>query len=256
MSMYYSMILIPDDPYLRPDPERIVSFLGGLLEMGALGKPDRIAVGDWAKTKLARVGRNPITGERVEIWLPEMIKMKSVQDLPQDLEGLTEFDVVIEGTGPARVFPIREIHGCVDGQWRLLEELLVSGANTKFVGLAPGSLNESVRDNYFLRVECCQRSKLTSTSDLHEETQTDRTAEPFGKPCDLGDRVGLYSNPETIELITVPNSGCSTFWIAFQLGSWLFPSFAEKKINFAEPSVMRLAETAFRTKFAEGCSWG
>src|ERR1700736_5991926 len=106
MSMYYSMILVPDDPYLRPDPERIVTFLGGLLEMGALGKPERITVGDYSKTKLARVGRNPATGQKIEICLPEMKKVESVQDLPPALEGLTEFDVSIVGTGPARVLPI------------------------------------------------------------------------------------------------------------------------------------------------------
>jgi hypothetical protein len=36
----------------------------------------------------------------------------------------------------------------------------------------------------------------------------------------------------------------------------MFPKFGSNKIDFAEPTVIRLAETAFGTEFAEGCTWG
>ncbi len=107
-------------------------------------------------------------------------------------------------------------------------------------------------------MECCRRSELTSTSDLHEEIESGESAvEPFGEPCEpTGARVGLYSNPHTLDLIEVPGAGYSKFWIAFGLGKSVFPRFAENRIDYAEPRVVELAQASFGTMFVEGCSWG
>src|SRR5262245_226234 len=242
MSMYYSMIMVPAAPRLRPGPERIATFLHGILEMGAIGEEDRILLRNYHNTSVTFLDnlagpapRNP----RIE--LPELVDLESVKKFPEAMQKLTDFDAVIQGTGPARVLPIRGVGGYANGRWKPLNDLIASGVFT---------------DQYGLKVECCQRSILTSTSDLHEETESGREAELFGEPCAIGDRVGLYSNPETLELIEVPNAGCSTFWIAFQLGKWMFPTFREKRIDFVEPSTLQLAEYTFGTKFTEGCSWG
>lgn len=224
MSMYYSMVLVPADPHFRPAPEQITAFLEDVLDMGVVSEEDEILLRNYHKTGVTYVGRNPRTGETIECKSPEAVFLESVKAFPKAMQGLTDFDAIIEGTATARASPLRDVGGY---------------------------------DEYSVSVECCQRAKLTSTSDLHEETQTtSRMAVPFGQPCELGDRVGLYSNPETVELIEVPNAGCSTFWIAFKLGKWVFPKFREKRISFVEPSVLALAEKAFGTTFVEGCWWG
>ncbi len=240
MSMYYSMILVPGDARLRPDPKQIVVFLQGVLEMGALGRAGTITVRNYARGRVTFV-RDPITGEQVERRAPESTAIDSVTALTSALEGLADFDVDVDGTGPARVLPIRDAGGFEHGEWRSLDELISSGTGV---------------EDYALSVQCCQRSKLTSTSDLHDETETELTSPFFGQPCEPGDRIGLYSNPETIDLIQVPDAGYATFWISFTLGKWLFPSFARNRIDFADPRVLKFAETTFGSKFAEGCSWG
>jgi hypothetical protein len=240
--MYYSMILVPSDPFFRPQPEQMVSFLGGILEMGAVGTALAVRLRNFDRGHVSVIrlaGRRP--GEQIKVRMPDFIELDSVNELPKGMQGLTDFDALINGIGPARLLPIRNVGGYDNGKWKALSDLLSAGLY----------VNE-----YELRVECCQRPKLTSTSDLHEGTQTDRAAQPFGEPCELADHVGLYSNPETLELIKVPNAGCSTFWVALTLGKWMFPKFASNEISFAEPKVMRLAETAFGIEFAEGCSWG
>lgn len=241
MSMYYSMILVPDDASLRPAPERIVNFLDDLLEMGALGRVDKIFLRNHARGRVTSVGRNPLTGERMEHRSPEVTPIEDLTALASAMAGLTDVDVDVDGIGPARVLPIRDVGGFDHGTWRPLDELISSRTGV---------------EDYGLSIECCQRSKLTSTSDLHDETETELTAPFFGEPCDPGDRTGLYSNPETIELIQVPGAGYSSFWISFTLGKWLFPRFAQNRIQFADPRVVQAAEAAFGSRFAEGCSWG
>src|SRR5262245_5703200 len=243
MSMYYSMILVPSDPFFRPKPEQMVRFLARILELGAVGSARAVRLRDYQKGRVSIIsglaGQRP--GESIKVKMPDFIELDSVNELLKAMQGLTDFDALIEGTGPARKLPIRNVGGYDNGVWKPLEDLISS---------------EVYVNDYELRVECCQRSKLTSTSDLHEETLTDCTAEPFGETCELAARVGLYSNPETIELISVPNAGCCTFWVAFTLGKWMFPTFASNRIDFVDPIVMRLAETAFGIQFAEGCCWG
>jgi hypothetical protein len=241
MSMSYAMILVPNVSHLRPDPEAVASFLAGLRDMGALGHEDKVFLRDYLKVSRTIVGRDPRTGETIEIRSPATTQLRAVQELVAAVAGLAEFDAVIAGRGPARLLPVRNVGGYDEGQWKPLQELLTSGVYV---------------EDYTVSVECCQRSRLVSTSDLHEETQSERRAEPFGEACELGDRVGRYSNPQTVDLIEVPNAGCSTFWIAYQLGKWMFPEFSTNKIDFAEPSILQLAETTFRTKFTEGCRWG
>jgi len=241
MSMYYSMVLVPADPFFHPNSRQIVSFLEGIRETGAVGSEGAVRLRTYQRGRVAWVWLDPRTRERMELKAPKIVDLGSVKELPSVIRRWANFDAVIDSVGPAPMLPIRNVGGYDNGQWKPLQDLISSGIYV---------------EDYELRVECCRRSKLTSTSDLHEETPTDRIAKPFDQPCELADRVGLYSHPETLELIEVPDAGCCTFWISFTLGKWMFPKFASNKIGFAEPKVMRLAETAFGLRFAEGCSWG
>jgi len=227
MSMYYSLILVPADPYSRPSPNRIYDFLRGIVDVGAIGNVEKIFV------------RHHKTASRTR-ERPEFTYTETIDALA--LAGRSNFDACIQGRGPSRIAPIRNLGSFDDHyRWRPWQELVASGA---------------LADDPFMNVECCQRSELVSTSDLHDETEAESFPELFGEPCELGDRVGLYSNPESMELINVPNAGCSTFWIAFGCGKWIFPRFVVNKIDFVHPKVMRIAENAFETKFTEGCCWG
>jgi hypothetical protein len=241
MSMAYAMILVPSEPQVRPALPCIAEFLGRALEMGLLGSQLKIFVRDYQKAVRTTRGRNPATGELFEHRAPVTTNIGSADEFPDALAGLAEFDAVLSGIGPARLLAIRNVGGYDRGQWKPLRGLVESGVFT---------------EGYGVSVSCCQRARLVSTSNLHEETRCDRRVTPFGDPCELGDRVGRYSNPETMELIEVPDAGCSTFWITYQLGNWMFPNFSENRIDFAEPNMRQLAETTFGTKFKEGCRWG
>src|SRR5262245_51398829 len=141
--MHYSMILVPSDPFFHPDPERIVSFLGSIVEMGAVGSQSAIRLRNHQKAGITLLGRNPRTGDRIRLKSPKIIYLDSVKDFPKVMEGLTDFDAVIEGIGPARVLPIRNAGGYDNGNWKALQGLISSGIYT---------------DEYELSVECCQRS--------------------------------------------------------------------------------------------------
>jgi hypothetical protein len=227
MSMYYSLILVPANPYFRPSPDRIYDFLRRIVDVGAMGNVEKIYV------------RHHKTASRTR-ERPEFTYTETIDALP--LAGHSNFDACVQGRGPCRIAPIRNLRSFDDkNQWRPWQELVASGA---------------LADDLFMSVECCQRSELVSTSDPHDETDEECLVEFFGEPCEVGDRLGIYSNPETMELIKVPNAGCSTFWIALGCGKWIFPQFVDNRIDFVHPEVTRIAEDSFEIKFIEGCCWG
>jgi len=225
--MYYSMILVPADPYFHPNPNRIYDFLRRIVDVGAIGTVEKIFV------------RHHKTASRTREQ-PKFTRVETIEAMP--LAGHSNFDAYIQGRGSPRIAPIRNL-GSFDDQirWMPWQELVASGA---------------VADDLFMSVQCCQRSELVSTSDPHDEIDAEWFVEFFGHPCQLDDRVGLYANPESLKLIKVPNAGCSTFWIAFRGGKWVFPRFVDNRIDCVHPEVMRIAENAFETKFTEGCCWG
>jgi hypothetical protein len=249
MGMNYSMVLVPSDPNFHPGVEAISRFLGGLVEMGAAGVQQQFALMNYQKSGLTFVGRDRKTGSVVG---PERTQLGSLTDLQQSTAGVTDFDAQVRCVGPFKVMPIRNV-GSHDGdEWLPLEHWLdVTGSDLELI------------------INCCQRGNMHSTSDLHEDPPQRPSwlgrllgvptpnAEAFGHPCELGSRMGLYANPETAEVIEVPNAGYSTFWVSIELlNKGMFPKFEENKIDFVERSVMKLAESTFGVRFAEGCCWG
>jgi len=74
----------------------------------------------------------------------------------------------------------------------------------------------------------------------------------FGEEFDLGDRTGYFTHPDAEETIEVPNAGCAHYWIAFELGKFLFPMFRDG-LAALDPRIVHLATECFGDEFAEGC---
>src|SRR5262245_38743233 len=102
MSMYYSMVLVPSDPFFRPKPKQIVSFLGDVLELGAVGSALAIRLRSYKSGRVSVVeglaGHGP--GERIKVKTPDFIELDSVNEIPMKARGLKDFDAVIHGIGP------------------------------------------------------------------------------------------------------------------------------------------------------------
>jgi hypothetical protein len=76
----------------------------------------------------------------------------------------------------------------------------------------------------------------------------------FRQPMLGPNSMGIFSNPDTLEMIKVPGAGCSRFWIEFRYGK-VFPNI-EDNLNLLHPTVVTTAEETFGTMFAQGCRWG
>ena len=111
-------------------------------------------------------------------------------------------------------------------------------------------------DDYNVAVSCHVRSKSVSTSDLHDEKPTNRKAVRFGEECSPKVRAGLYSHPETLDVIEVPKAGCARFWVKFELGKFLFPKIQGSDLEILNPKVVTLATECFGQEFVQGCYWG
>ncbi len=69
----------------------------------------------------------------------------------------------------------------------------------------------------------------------------------FGRPCSPNDRLGVFTNPSTSEVIEVPNAGCVRFWIEFEYGKSLFPR-TKDRLDVIEPAIAQGAEEEFGIK--------
>jgi hypothetical protein len=111
------------------------------------------------------------------------------------------------------------------------------------------------KGTYDFLVHCCLRPEVVSTSDWHDEIPIRRKVEFFGKPCNPKDRLGVYHNPNTLEVIEVPDAGCARFWIEFEYGKMLFPPI-EDRLDLIEATIVAVAKCAFGINFVQGCHWG
>jgi hypothetical protein len=96
---------------------------------------------------------------------------------------------------------------------------------------------------------------LVSTNNLHEESKGKRKAIAFGQDCCADDSMGLYSHPDSLEVIAVPQGGCARFWIEFELGKSLFPKIQDGNLAILNPQLTELAFRSFGVKFVQGCLW-
>jgi hypothetical protein len=214
----YTHTLIPDRVDFVPETRQVSAFLDDLASIGAAPLKPEITV-----AKLSREVRsyvNPFTRKTESFPMRKAVKVKDAFGLSKALKGLDDYNVTVSGKGPPKV----------------------PAFAFDFTG------------KYDFMVRCCLRPEVVSTSDWHDEVPIKRTVQFFGQPCSATDRLGVFHNPNTLELVEVPNAGCARFWLEFEFGNMLFPAI-EGSLDLIEPSIVQSAETRFRVKFIQGCHW-
>jgi hypothetical protein len=214
----YAHTLIPERFDFVPLPDQVGAFLSSLISIGAAPLSPTIYV-----SKLSgKVDNyiNPFTGETVSVAGRKSKKLKHVDAVARELKALDDFNVSVDGKGPPSL--------------------------PAFVFDFQGS--------YDFSVQCQLRAEVVSTSNWHDDLPIGRKVEFFGKPCSPADRLGIFHNPNTGEVIEVPNAGCARFWIGFEFGKMLFPAI-DRSLDLIEPKIVETAERDFGIKFVQGCCW-
>ena len=173
MSLRYCHTLIPRSPELRGHGRP-----GPMLPCGDAYRRSRGRRPFFSAAKpsgSSREFRNPFTGEIVVHSVPERVELHDVSCLAETIGTLKDYEaemasVGIPGTPP---LPIE-----FDGP-------------------------------YHVGITCHVSSTLRSMSDLHEESESAAHREFYGEPCDGETTLGLFSNPHTLEVIEVVDSGCA-----------------------------------------------
>ena len=218
MSAYYSHLLIPERPEFVPTPTQIAEFFNGLVKLnsGPLEPTLRIAV----SSGKVRTGINPQTGETLSIPIRDFASLGSTAEIQERLTGLDNYDLSMDGQGPAKLPPFPLYATDPPGK-------------AEFTG------------TYSYGVRCSLRPTVVSTC---EEP-------PFGKPCLPTAASGIFFHPVTGAKVEVPNAACGRFWITFQVGKLLAPQLGDD-LNVLEPSILRSATKHFGINFAQGCMYG
>jgi hypothetical protein len=222
MCEQYINLLIPTTPHEAPSCAHVADFFIGLSKLGSLPEHASLTLTKIVKTKLTvRDVPDPFTPGKTIKWVgPSWIADKrqnlgQIADLRQAAAQQTDYRFSIEGSGPPLVPP----------------------------------LTLDFNGSYHLGVSCEVRSKLVSTSDSLDSRVS---AVRFGEEFNLDDRTGYFTHPETEQTIAVPNAGCAYYWIAFELGKFLFPKFRQG-LAALDPRIVRLATECFGGEFGEGC---
>jgi hypothetical protein len=205
----------------------VAIFLGQMVDLGVVGVSPAI---EFATIKRVvpqvRRGRNPFTGEVIEIRAPSRCptnhhNLKDANEVAELATGVAEFDACVSGKAQPQ-FPPLEIDFGVP---------------------------------YHLSVRCRVRSQLVSTSQFHGKSWGGRKIVGFGQDCTTADSLGVYTHPETLETILVPGAGCARIWIEFELGKCLFPRIENGNLAILNCRIVELARESFGTEFAQGCYW-
>jgi hypothetical protein len=214
----YTHTLIPKRVDFVPEPKQVSSFLSSLVSIGAAPLKSEIAVSK--PSGEVRTFENPFTGKAESFVMHQPEKLKDLGALAEALKGLPDYNATVEGKGPPKLKAF------------------------KF----------DFKGAYDFAVHCCLRPKVVSTSDRHDEVPIERQVEFFGQPCSPNDCTGIFHNPNTLEIIEVPNAGCARFWIEFEYGKMLFPA-VEDRLDLIEPKIVEIAEKDFGIEFVQGCHW-
>lgn len=213
----YSHTLIPSQIDFVPTPQQVASFLSSLADLGATPLNPEIAVSK--PSGKVRTFKNPITGNVDTFAMHESKALDDFAVVADALTSLVDYYVSIAGEGPPKLTALA----------------------FEFTG------------PYEFIVRCSLRPEVVSMSDWHDEVRIQRKAEFFGARCSPNDRLGIYFNPYTLEVIEVPNAGCARFWIEFEFGN-LFPSIKDR-LDLIDPAIVEVAEKEFAIKFVQGCHW-
>ncbi|MDB5339703.1 MAG: hypothetical protein JWN70_5322 [Planctomycetaceae bacterium] len=214
----YSHTLIPGRVDFVPEPKQVGSFLSSLATIGAAPLKPAFVVS--MPSGKVRTFKNPISGIMQTFAGRESEELDDLTAVAGALKRLEDYDVSVAGKGPPKL----------------------------------KAFTFDFKGKYDFFVRCCLRPEVVSMSDWHDEVPIERKVESFGQQCSPKDRLGIYLNPNTLEVIEVPNAGCARFWIEFEYGN-LFPSIKDR-LDLIEPAIAEVAEKEFAIKFVQGCHWG
>jgi hypothetical protein len=214
----YTHTFIPDRADFAPDPKQVGSFLASLMTLGAA--PLNPTVTTSKLSGEVRTFKNPFTGKTDSFAMRKTETLKNVAAVPGALKGLDDYNVTVAGKGPPKL--------------------------RAFVF--------DFKGKYDFLVHCCLRSEVVSTSNWHDEVPIKRNVKSFGEPCSSTERLGIFHNPNTLEIIEVPKAGCARFWIEFDYGKMLFPAIVDR-LDLIEPKIVAAAEKEFTVEFVQGCRW-
>ena len=214
----YTHTLIPIEVDFVPVPEQVGTFFSSLVSIGAAPLNPAISV---AKV-LGKVDNyiNPFTGESVSVLRRKSKKLNRVEAVARELESLNDYDVTLDGKGPPSV----------------------------------PAIVFDFEGSYDFAARCRLRAEVVSTSDWHGDVPIERKVEFFGQRCSPTNRLGIFHNPNTGEVIEVPNAGCARFWIEFEFGKMLFRSI-DRSLDQIESKIVEAGERDFGVKFVQGCRW-
>lgn len=214
----YTHTLIPEHCDFVPAPKQVAGFLSSLVSIGAA--PLRPVIDTFQLSGEVRSFTNPFSGEAESRPICKANRLHALAEVPGRLNGLDDYNVTMTGRGPP----------------------------------ALPALIFDFKGAYDFLIHCCLRAEVVSTSDWHDDVPIGRDVAFFGRPCHPTDRLGIYHNPYTLEVIVVPNAGCARFWVEFEYGKMLFPAI-DDRLDLIEPKIVEVAEKDFGIKFVQGCHW-
>jgi hypothetical protein len=122
----YAHTLIPGQVDFAPAPEPVRGFLDALIAIGAAPLEARIVVAKG--TGQTESVMNPFTGQPLGYPVRKGVKVKDVAAIAKALKGLSDYNVLVTGKGPAKTPPLEfdsrgsygyELHCCLRAQGRV-----------------------------------------------------------------------------------------------------------------------------------------
>jgi len=221
MGLQYSHTLIALPKDFAPAPIQVEQFLTTMLAWNVVpGTPTislRVPTGKTREYPYL----DPFTGRNLIVELRDRKDLPAPSDIAAAVDQLRDFELEIAGVGLPKMPPL------------------------------PIDFHEP----YHIGVTCYVTSQLRSTSDPHETLTLGEKLNLYRSifTGDPGD--GYFIHPHTMDVIKVPNAGCSRFWVQFELGKFLCPEIGST-LELLNPVIVRNAEEVFGIKFVQGCHWG
>jgi hypothetical protein len=220
MSEQYRHTLISLDKSDVPQPAAVRAFLSEMIDKRVVPGSPEVLLRTW--TGKMREYPNPFIGGIVKIEQLDRKPLANLDEFERATAKLPDYQIAVYGEGRPKLPP----------------------------------LQMKSKGPYFVAVTCYICSKLRSTSDSHEETLTGRRAAFYGDPFKSSDMTGFFCDPESGEIIEVPEAGAARFWIEFELGKFLFPNIVDGNLDLLNAEIVADAERHFGVEFVQGCSWG
>jgi hypothetical protein len=214
----HTLIALPKD--FAPAPIQVEQFLTTMLAQNVVpGTPTislRVPTGKTREYPYL----DPFTGRNLIVELRDRKDLQAPTETAAAIDRLRDFDLEITGVGLPKLPPL------------------------------PIDFHEP----YHVAVTCYISSQLRSTSDPHEPLTLGKKLDLYGSIFteDPGD--GYFIHPHTMDVMKVPNAGCSRFWIEFELGKFLCPKIGNT-LELLNPIIVKDAEDIFGIKFVQGCRW-